>query len=111
MKILVLEPRRSPYVEEIDGSLESMQDIVGGYIEVTHDSAIEDDAVIICNEEGKLMGLEENRIITHGMHMDVICGTCFVCNAPQDSEDFEGLTDEQLDYYYDLYLPYVIVRW
>lgn len=111
MKILVLEPRKTPYTKEIDGSLQSMQEIVGGYIEVAYDSAIKDDAVIICNEEGKLIGLEENRIITNGRHMDVICGTCFVCNAPQDSEDFEGLSEEQLRYYYDLYLPYVIARW
>ena len=33
MKILVVEPAKAPKVKEIDGSLESMQEIVGGYIQ------------------------------------------------------------------------------
>ena len=32
MQILVVEPERRPEVREIDGSLESMQEIVGGLI-------------------------------------------------------------------------------
>ena len=31
MRILVVEPTKEPYVKEIDGSLESMQAIVGPY--------------------------------------------------------------------------------
>ena len=31
MRILVVEPTKDPYVKEIDGSLESMQAIVGPY--------------------------------------------------------------------------------
>ena len=36
MKILVVEPLREPYVKEIDGSLESMQKIVGGLIQAIY---------------------------------------------------------------------------
>jgi hypothetical protein len=33
MKILAVEPLKVPYEKEIDGSLESMQAIVGGLVE------------------------------------------------------------------------------
>ena len=33
MRILVVEPTKDPYVKEIDGSLTSMQAIVGGFIQ------------------------------------------------------------------------------
>ena len=33
MHVLIMKPRKSPHVAEIDGSLKSMQEIVGGYIE------------------------------------------------------------------------------
>ena len=33
MRILVVEPTKDPYVKEIDGSLASMQAIVGGFIQ------------------------------------------------------------------------------
>ena len=42
MRILVIEPESRPNVQEIDGSLKSMQDIVGGLIQVInpfHDPA------------------------------------------------------------------------
>lgn len=36
MKIVVVEPFKNPYVAEINGSLESFQKVVGGYIEVIY---------------------------------------------------------------------------
>ena len=36
MTILMVEPMKTPTVQEIDGSLESMQRIVGGDIEATY---------------------------------------------------------------------------
>ena len=103
MKVLVLEPMKKPYVKEIDGSLESMQEIVGGWIECTYPTH-PDEAVIVCNEEGKLMGLPWNRELKiNGKTYDILVGTGFICNAPDDSEDFTGLTDEQIKYYTDYY--------
>lgn len=47
MKILVVEPMKRPYVQEIDGSLESMQKLVGGTIEAVY--PFDDAVVLICN--------------------------------------------------------------
>lgn len=93
MKILVVEPHKVPRVEEIPNTLEAMQEIVGGLIEPVylHDG----DAVLVCNDEGKLIGLEGNRRVDG----QVIAGTFFVCG--DDGEDFCSLSDEQLEKYAD----------
>ena len=33
MKILVIEPKKEPYIRDIDDDLHEMQEVVGGYIE------------------------------------------------------------------------------
>ena len=60
MNVLVVEPLKAPYEKEIDPGLESLQHEVGGWIEAM---GLDEDACIICNEEGKLNGLELNRSI------------------------------------------------
>ena len=55
MRILVVEPERRPEVREIDGSLESMQEIVGGLIEAIY--PFEEPVALVCNDEGKIMNL------------------------------------------------------
>ena len=36
MKVLMVEPGKSPYETEIEGGLESLQDAVGGNIQATY---------------------------------------------------------------------------
>lgn len=57
IQVLIAKPHLRPYGATICPSLRSMQDIVGGCIQVVHDGLLKDDAVIVCNEEGKLIGL------------------------------------------------------
>lgn len=104
-RIVVVEPNKMPYEAEIDGSLESMQNLVGGWIETCSPPLHDDDALIICNEEGKIRNLMPNRKLhfEDGVLYDVICGTFFIINAPEDSEDFESLTDEQIRKYIEMY--------
>ena len=106
MKVLVLEPKKAPYVKEIDG-YEDMKAIVGGWIEtVEPDHRDDDDVVIVCNEEGKLMGLPLNRPLYYKDEIfDVVCGTCFVTDCGE--EDFIGLTDEQIEYYAKYYKDFI----
>ena len=100
MKILVVEPLKEPYVKELDGSLESMQKLVGGTIQAIYPF---DDAevALICNDDGKLMRFPLNRALfdEKGNIVDIIAGTFFICSAPSDSENFEGLTEEQIKKY------------
>ncbi len=61
---------------EIENELEVFQNIVGGYIETTGYKNL----VIICNEEGKLRGLEPNIVLGR----DMIVGPIIVCGASGD---------------------------
>ena len=85
---------------ELEDSLASMQHAVGGLIQVVYEPGGRD-AALICNDEGKLLGLPLNRALRdeNGEIYDAIAGTFFICGAPADSENFTSLTDEQVDYW------------
>ena len=100
MKIIVVPINDIPRTIEIDGSLESMQAVVGGVIQIYPlDNA--DEIVIICNEEGKINGSCPNRVIigADGSVEDVIYGDFFLCSAPPDSEDLKSIPDHLVDEY------------
>ena len=101
IKVLVVEPMKPCEVREIDGSLETMQAIVGGYIQAVY--PYRDEIALVCNEEGKNLGLPYNRPLTNdrGVPYDIVCGTFFL--AGQGGEDFVSLTDEQIGRYKGLY--------
>lgn len=61
ISVLLVEPNKYPKMVEIDDTLEAMQEVVGGDIEEY--MPFEDEVAIICNEEGKLIGLPPNRAI------------------------------------------------
>ena len=99
MRILLIEPERPAVEKEIDGSLRSMQEIVGGTIQAVYPFA--DAIALICNDEGKLLGLPPNRALCDdaGRAYDVIVGTFFICGAPVGAENFTSLTDKQMEKY------------
>ena len=92
MKILIVEPNKEPYEFLLDNKLEAMQKIVGGNIEVVN---LDQNTALVCNEEGKLDGLEGNRRVAH----DVIAGTFFIVGDNNEGE-FISLTDEQISNYH-----------
>lgn len=61
MRVIVCKPDEYAEVVEIEDSLESMQNMVGGLIEEY--MPWDDEVAIICNEEGKMNGLPFNRAI------------------------------------------------
>ena len=99
MRILVVEPERRPEVREIDGSLESMQEIVGGWIQALY--PFDEPVALVCNDEGKLLNLPANRGLRdkNGQIYDIVVGTFFLCGAPADSDHFASLTPEQIERY------------
>lgn len=105
MRVLIVEPGLGPKEAVIGSDLKSMQSIVGGWIEPVSPPFHKDDAILICNEEGKLNGLPLNQPIRtrDGRIYDIIAGTFFICRAPEDSDEFEDLTDEQIDIYKKMY--------
>ena len=99
MRVLVVEPERRPEVKEIDGSLESMQEIVGGLIQPVY--PFDDSVALVCNDEGKLMNLPANRGLRDddGQIYDIVSGVFFLCGAPADRDHFTSLTPEQIERY------------
>ena len=75
--VLMVEPNKNPVITTIKNDLDSLQKAVSigaesqGLIEIF---AIDDSACILCNEEGKLIGLEGNRRIGQ----DIIAGVFYV---------------------------------
>lgn len=88
IRVVVVEPKKAPQERQIGNDLASMQEIVGGYIEAV---ALNDNLVLICNEEGKIQGLEPNRFIAG----DVIVGTFFVTRSTADG-GFTDLSDNDV---------------
>ncbi|EHJ7843762.1 MAG: DUF3846 domain-containing protein [[Clostridium] innocuum] len=94
IRILLIRPKEHPIVQEIENSLESLQNIVGGYIE----TVTLDEAVMIVNEEGKLLGLEGNR--SYGA--DILVGNIVIAGVNEDGE-FIPLNGEQIDQYSNMF--------
>ena len=97
LRVLVVEPERTPYVKEIPHTLEALQQEVGGLIEVIYPYA--DLVGLVCNEEGKLLGLPLNRALFDKDKMyDIICGTFLVTGL--GAEDLASLPPDLLEKYY-----------
>ena len=101
MQVLLIEVGKDPYIVEINDSLDSMQKIVGGHLEVIY--PYQDRVAIVCNEEGKLNGLPLNRAIYdfEGNRIDVIAGTFFMTGLGE--EDFIDFPTELFDKYRTLF--------
>ena len=91
IKVVMVEPSKCPTITTINNDLESLQKAVGGLIEFVD---IEENVCILCNEEGKLIGLEGNRRLNN----DIIVGTFYVCGVNDDGE-LISLTPAQIDKY------------
>ena len=97
IKVLMIEPNKYPCVVELKNDLDSLQKAVSigapeqGLIEFVY---LEDNVSILCNEEGKLIGLEPNRRLGE----DILCGVFYVV-AESNNGDLKSLTQEQQDRY------------
>lgn len=104
MKILIVEPGQHPRSAVIDGSLKSMQETVGGYIQAIY--PFDDPVAIVCDEEGLFKDTQWNRIISEEC---AIKGTFFICGLSK--EDFTDLPDDLIEKYTQrFYQPEVFVR-
>jgi len=109
IRILIIPPGESPYPAEIPHTLESLQSIVGGDIEVLY--PFSDPVGVVCNEHGKLFGQLLNRALRDdsGKIYDIIAGTFFIIGL--DIDDFESLPDDMLTKYEKLfYNPETFVK-
>lgn len=96
-KVVLLEPGKLARTAEIGTSLEDLQKIVDGLIESYY--PFEEQVCIVCNDEGKVGGMQPNRSVKNedGVMVDFICGPAFICDCR--GESFDSLSDEQLSRY------------
>ena len=99
MTVLMVEPGKAPYAKEIEPGLRSLQEQVGGFIEAVY--PYDDPVALICNEEGKLMGMELNRALRDedGHIYDIMAGPFMVVGLGE--EDFASLPDDLLQKFED----------
>ena len=96
IKVVMVEPNKPAYITEIGTDLKSLQAAVGGLIEMIgylHDPK----AIMVGNEEAKLIGMEGNRRFIEG----IVAGPFFICG--DNGEDFCSLSDELCETYVQLF--------
>lgn len=102
MRVIICEPGKFARGEEIDNTLEKLQELVGGYIQIIY--PFEDMVCIVCNEEGKISGLPLNRALTNpnsGDIYDIIAGTFLICGTGE--EDLTDIPDPEFDKYLEMF--------
>jgi hypothetical protein len=89
MKVVLKKVNKEAEVVEIENTLEGLQGIVGGYIEVV---PVGSGILMICNEEGKFNGSEPN----FNMGYDTIMGDVFFTKGDEEGE-FTSLDEEEIE--------------
>ena len=89
---LLVKPNEYPQKVTIGAELKDLQEAVGGTITAVYPFA--DPVAIVCNDEGKLLGLPMNRALRdeHGQTYDVLTGSFLVVGLGK--EDFASLSPE-----------------
>ena len=87
LNVVIKDPGKEPFIKRIEDDLTTYQEILGGMMEMV---PFEKGQVLLCNDEGKLKGLEPNLILPSG---DIIVGTVIIVGT--DEEEFRSLTDEE----------------
>lgn len=95
-RVVFVEPGQPACEKEIGTDLSDLQEAVGGLIECVY--AHDDQTILVCNDEGKLMGLEGNRRLDNG---SIIAGSFFIIG--DDGENFRSLTDAEVSRYLQTY--------
>ena len=84
MNVLMVAPGKAPYETQIGSDLQSMQALVGGYIQAVY--PFEQPVALVCCESGKLDGLPLNRALrdSDGDIYDIIAGNFFIASLGKD---------------------------
>lgn len=98
MKVLLITTKGDYIEKEIDNKLETLQELVGGYIEYVE---IDYGVDMIINEEGKVMDLEYNlgaTLLYRATHFgsDYICGNVIIVRTNEQGEN-DNLQDDDIE--------------
>lgn len=109
MKVLMVEPGEIPYEADIEPGLRSLQAAVGGNIQAVY--PYEDPVALICNDDGKFIGLPLNRALRDdtGEVYDIIAGNFIITGLGEES--FSDLSPDLMEKYKEQFLaPESFVR-
>ena len=107
--VLVVEPKKAPYLKEIIPELNVLQDEVGGYIQVVY--PWKEPVALICDDDAKLKGKELNRALRdeEGQIYDVVAGTFLLVGISED--DFTSLDSNLVHQFTKMFeLPEIFIR-
>lgn len=96
IKVLALLPMELPKEIDLDNTLEAMQKFVGGLIECITLSDTGSEVTLVCNDEGKLLGLPLNRPLWDGA--DVLAGPGFLAGCDNEG-NLTSLPQSAMDFY------------
>ena len=101
IRVVLLEPHQMARTVEVKNTLEDLQALVKGNIEPFY--PFEEEVCFICNDEGKINGMEPNRAIYDDEQnmIDVLFGPGFICGC--GGENFGSLSDEQIERYTEMF--------
>lgn len=88
MKAVGIIPGKKPEIIDIQNELKPLQNYVGGYIETVY---LPNDLILICNEEGKLWGMNLNFFLVRNTTVDEVVGPALFV---KDCGDEFGPLDE-----------------
>ena len=101
IRVLMVEPMEFPKLVTLQNDLDSLQKAVSigapdqGLIELVH---LEDNVYVLCNEEGKLIGLKPNRRLGD----DILVGTFYVV-ADDPEGNLASLNADQIEKYSEFF--------
>ncbi|MFR0898133.1 MAG: DUF3846 domain-containing protein [Anaerobutyricum sp.] len=95
MKILAVRTGEPPEIIDIEHSLDAESEFVGGYIQTIF---LSHTAILVCNDDGKIIGLKPNRVIPG----DFIAGDFFVVGF-DGRDDFCDISDSDAAFYMDFF--------
>lgn len=92
---------------DIDNTLEAKQKYVGGLIQVLCVNDID----IICNDEGKLMGLPVNRVLLDEKNniLDIFVGNILCCRHNDDGE-FTDISPDDIETIERMLKPCMLIQ-
>ena len=104
IKVLALLPMELPKEIELDNTLEAMQNFVGGLIECITLSDTGSEVTLVCNDEGKLLGLPLNRPLWDGA--DVLAGPGFLSGCDNEG-NLTSLPPSAMDVYKEKFRAFI----
>lgn len=102
IKAILVKTNSKPEIIEFNHSLKTMQELVGGNIEMIQ--LYDDDVDIVINEEGKLLKLGLNKFIVHnGNIIDALVGDILIVGVNNKNGSTISIPKEKIPFYMELF--------